>query len=137
MKLVKPGDWAMLQVSGALVDGARDSRLPRERLFARLGSRLFEIQTRQSEPLAIALSPVPPKRNERPTSGDARRRQSRTVRRLSCEGVCKLRQPDLHDLSYERADGRRKAVPAAFEFRYAVRSCASPEHRSFELRELS
>ena len=128
MKIVKPDDWAMLQVSGAVLNRAHDLGLPDPGFIARLGGRFFEVQARQPEPLPIAVSFVPSKRNERATSGDAWRRQSRTVRGLSCEGVCKLEPSDLHDLSYRRTGGNGQAFPTAGEFWNAFRSWASPEH---------
>ena len=85
MKLVKPDDWAMLQVSGAVLNRAHDFGLPDPGFIARLGGRFFEVQTRQPEPFPIALSFVPSKRNERATPGDAGSRGPRTLRRVSRE----------------------------------------------------
>lgn len=105
MKLVKTDDWPILQVSGALLNGARACVLPDRSFFAIVERRFFEVQAQQPEPLAVAVPLVPSKGNERAASGDAWRRRPRSLRRLSCEGVCQLRPPDLHGLSYGRTGG--------------------------------
>ena len=133
MKIVKLDESAILQRSGALFICTCDSRFAGRCVF----TGLFEIQARQPEPLAAAVSLVPSTRNGRTASGIAGSRGPRALRRLSREGVCKRRPSDLHDLSHGRAGGNSEAVSAAGEFRDTFRSWASPEPGKSRLCELS
>jgi hypothetical protein len=83
------------------------------------------------------VSLVPSKRIQRAATGDAWSCGPRTLCRVSCEGVCKLRTSDLHDLSHRRAVRSGEAVSKALEFWNALRSRAAPEHRPSRLCQLS
>ena len=127
----------MWQIPGALLVSACCSYGSNYCFLSVVRSRLFQIQTRQPESLAAALSLVPSKRNERAPPRDAGSGGPRTLCRMSCERVCRLNTSDLHGVSHGRAGGHGKTISAPFEFWNAFRARTAPEPGPPQLCELS
>ena len=102
MKLVQTDDWAIMQVLVRCLMTLAFVVWPIEVSSQTPGADFSKFKHDNPNHSRYAVPVVPSKETGEPRPGDARRRRTTLPAPVVTKEFCRLRPPDLHDLSYER-----------------------------------